>query len=843
MAYGHRKPGDCTDIENVIPVGPVSPGSFSKMVNSLTPRGKTPLTEAVREAADVLNYRDTAATVILVSDGVESCNADPCALAEELERGGVNFTAHVVGFDVGRIKDQGQLSCLAEKTGGLYLTADNADELTTALKTVAAPAPPPPPMLKLEAAESETGQPLSNSGIQWTVVKLDDEQTVLDGESMASPSLEVGGGRFFARAVLGELAGSVEFDYAGDADATQRVVMKLVAQAEMEAAASVVQGANIKVAWTGPDNQNDYITVVPPDADEGKYGPYGYTRNGDPADVRAPDKPGEYELRYSSGKTRKTLGRRPITVIAADITMEAPDQISAGSAIKVTWTGPDNFNDYITIVPADADEGKYTHYKYTRDGSPSDIRAPAEPGAYELRYVSGGQKATFARRPITITDAEVTLEAPETIGAGASIKVTWTGPDNTNDYITVVPVGEKEGKHGAYAYTRNGDPADVRAPDTAGDYELRYMTGQSNKTLARIPISVTDAAVTLEAPETIGAGASIKVTWTGPDNKNDYITVVPVGEKEGKHGAYAYTRKGSPLDVRAPDTAGDYELRYMTGQSNKTLARIPISVTDAAVTLTGPASAITGSNMKIDWTGPNNQNDFITVVPVGEKEGKHGAYAYTRKGSPADVRAPDAPGDYELRYVTGQSRKTLASVPVSITAATATLDAPGEAAAGSNIKIDWTGPDNQNDFITVVPVGEKEGKHGAYTYTRKGSPADVRAPDAPGDYELRYLNGQSRTTLTSVPITVTAVTAELRALGTVKAGHSFPVKWKGPDNKNDYITIVPVDTKEGKHGPYAYTRKGSPATLKAPDTPGAYELRYLMGQSKSTLARLPITVE
>ena len=113
VAYGHRREGDCTDIETVIPVGPVDANQFVSTVNALVPRGKTPLTDAVRQAAETLRYKDTPATVILVSDGIESCNADPCALAQELEKAGVGFTAHVVGFDVAKVEDQAQLRCIA----------------------------------------------------------------------------------------------------------------------------------------------------------------------------------------------------------------------------------------------------------------------------------------------------------------------------------------------------------------------------------------------------------------------------------------------------------------------------------------------------------------------------------------------------------------------------------------------------------------------------------------------------------------------------------------------------------------------------------------------------------
>ncbi|MGR3467197.1 MAG: vWA domain-containing protein, partial [Shimia sp.] len=106
------------------------------LTSGLTPQGKTPLSDAVRRAAETLRYIEEAATVVLISDGVETCEADPCALAAELERLGIDFTAHVVGFDIAAA-DRAQLQCIADGTGGLYFDASNASGLVTAFDAVA----------------------------------------------------------------------------------------------------------------------------------------------------------------------------------------------------------------------------------------------------------------------------------------------------------------------------------------------------------------------------------------------------------------------------------------------------------------------------------------------------------------------------------------------------------------------------------------------------------------------------------------------------------------------------------------------------------------------------------
>src|SRR5690554_1259424 len=81
VAYGHRSEGDCRDIETLIEPGALDRASFIDTVNAIRPRGKTPISTAVQHAAELLSYRDNPATVVLISDGVESCQADPCALA------------------------------------------------------------------------------------------------------------------------------------------------------------------------------------------------------------------------------------------------------------------------------------------------------------------------------------------------------------------------------------------------------------------------------------------------------------------------------------------------------------------------------------------------------------------------------------------------------------------------------------------------------------------------------------------------------------------------------------------------------------------------------------------
>lgn len=132
MTYGHREKGSCEDIEVLVQPAAGTASAISEAAAGISPKGKTPISAAVKMAAEDLNFTEDKATVILITDGLETCEADPCALASELEAAGVGFTTHVVGF--GLTDEEGkQVACLAENTGGTYFQASDGDALGKAL--------------------------------------------------------------------------------------------------------------------------------------------------------------------------------------------------------------------------------------------------------------------------------------------------------------------------------------------------------------------------------------------------------------------------------------------------------------------------------------------------------------------------------------------------------------------------------------------------------------------------------------------------------------------------------------------------------------------------------------
>jgi len=134
-AYGHRSKGECSDIETIIPVGKVDKNRVISTVMKIQPKGKTPISRTLKKVANEIRYTEEKATIILISDGKETCDSDPCGTAKELEKKGIDFVTHVIGFNVDKKTDK-QLECIANVTGGEYFSAKNAKALNDAMKII-----------------------------------------------------------------------------------------------------------------------------------------------------------------------------------------------------------------------------------------------------------------------------------------------------------------------------------------------------------------------------------------------------------------------------------------------------------------------------------------------------------------------------------------------------------------------------------------------------------------------------------------------------------------------------------------------------------------------------------
>ncbi len=127
----------CKDSELVIPIAGINKQQMSNLVSSLTPLGQTPIGYSLQEGAnDFTADPNIKKTIILISDGEESCGLDPISVVQALRAKGIELVVHVIGFGVNP-QAEAQLQQIAEMTGGIYASAGNASELTQQLERVA----------------------------------------------------------------------------------------------------------------------------------------------------------------------------------------------------------------------------------------------------------------------------------------------------------------------------------------------------------------------------------------------------------------------------------------------------------------------------------------------------------------------------------------------------------------------------------------------------------------------------------------------------------------------------------------------------------------------------------
>ena len=206
---------------------------------------------------------------------------------------------------------------------------------------------------------------------------------------------------------------------------------------------------------------------------------------------------------------------------------------------------------------------------------------------------------------------------------------------------------------------------------------------------------------------------------------------------------------------------------------------------------------------------------------------------------------PTEPGDYLISYFLAQDRSPIATSAITLSAVQASVTAPSEALAGSMIEVGGTGPGYDRDYVAIGKVDATgSARWEAYGYTRDGETLTLQVPTEPGDYLVRYFEGQDRTVLSEIPLTVTAITASLTAPASAVLGSTVEVGWTGPNYQRDFVGIGRVGaTGSGKWEQYQRTSEGDVLTIQVPSTPGEYEITYYLGQDRTKLETIPFTVE
>ena len=147
-AYGHQSlPGqkDCKDTALLVPFDSAerNKAAVVEKARGLRAQGFTPISYVLKLAAEDVGKEGSAArVVVLVSDGRETCEGDPCAVAKALAQADAALVVHTIGFGVDAAARR-ELRCIATAARGTYWDAASAGELAGVLAEAAKQAATP----------------------------------------------------------------------------------------------------------------------------------------------------------------------------------------------------------------------------------------------------------------------------------------------------------------------------------------------------------------------------------------------------------------------------------------------------------------------------------------------------------------------------------------------------------------------------------------------------------------------------------------------------------------------------------------------------------------------------
>lgn len=483
MTYGHREKGNCGDIEMLVAPAAGTAEAIIAAAKGINPKGMTPISDAVRLAADELQFTEHKATVILITDGLETCEVDPCALASDLEARGIDFTTHVLGFGLSDEEGQ-QVACLAENTGGKYLSANDGAALVDALTATVAEVTQAEP----EPAPEPEPEPVAAFNVQPTATLSEGGPDIVDGKDSIvwewhRVAADGSKGDYVGTDYYSTFKGSIEpGDYImtatlGYASASQPVT--IVAD-EVARPHFVLNGAILKLrprASDGAEIDEDATVEIH------HAGEYVTTNYGD-TDLVVPAGAIEAIVSIGEATVTRSYDAKAGSTIDEDVIVGAGRARVASEYVPGTPVEADIFIEVLGAQKALDGSRKSVAYAYG-----GDVAFDLAEGDYVARYKLGGASGEV---PFSVKTGEL-VEVPVLMNAGI-LAVTSPG----DEYIEVFGAAKNlEGKRASFFY---GYGPDLQTTLAEGDY---------------VVFTRKDGA-TSETPVTVTAGERSELSLTEP---------------------------------------------------------------------------------------------------------------------------------------------------------------------------------------------------------------------------------------------------------------------------------------------------------------------------------------
>lgn len=133
--YGHQSPitatfQDCNDTKLEVPFAKNNFSQVKARIKSIYAKGTTPIARSLEAAAGDFPDNTSRNIIILITDGLEACDNDPCVIAKKLKDKGVNVTPFVIGLgmDLSYLE---KFNCI-----GTYADAETKEAFSKVLENI-----------------------------------------------------------------------------------------------------------------------------------------------------------------------------------------------------------------------------------------------------------------------------------------------------------------------------------------------------------------------------------------------------------------------------------------------------------------------------------------------------------------------------------------------------------------------------------------------------------------------------------------------------------------------------------------------------------------------------------
>lgn len=131
VAFGHRRKGNCSDVEVFTPAEPEALGKSLAALASVAPTGKGPLVQALRLAAKAISPGPHR-SILVVHDDPDNCSQDACEAAAAIAKSHPGLAINVVTIG-GKAATKAAMNCVVAATGGKLFEANDEEALAAAV--------------------------------------------------------------------------------------------------------------------------------------------------------------------------------------------------------------------------------------------------------------------------------------------------------------------------------------------------------------------------------------------------------------------------------------------------------------------------------------------------------------------------------------------------------------------------------------------------------------------------------------------------------------------------------------------------------------------------------------